>query len=64
MKQYMHTKQVRRCDIGLGKNRWGSKLIKQGVEFSMAKKTKGPLRKIASTMREEYKSNKNLTVFR
>jgi metal-responsive CopG/Arc/MetJ family transcriptional regulator len=47
------------------KNKIGrSEFIRQAVELYRAERTKDELRKIASTMREEYKSNKNLTVFK
>lgn len=46
------------------KNKVGrSELIRQAVELYMAERTKDELSKIASTMREEYKSNKTLTAF-
>jgi len=47
------------------KNKIGrSELIRQAIELYIAEKTKVELRKVASTMREEYKSNKHLTVLK
>ena len=47
------------------KNKIGrSELIRRAVELYMAEKTKDELRKIASSMRGEYKSNKNLTILK